>query len=195
MKRSLTALFVLMLSVVGLPSYAEKITDEQVLKAFDQYMAAMKEGDFAALADFMHPGELEAFKKLFVTIGESAQKEGNFAEFGGVFRVETLNDLRVMPPKQMFANLFVVLTQMMPQFKEILQSAEVTLLGQVTEGEGEDELLHLVFRMEMVVNDAKVTSVDTSAMKKGADGRYYFLLGEEVQGLVNALKNQFGGVN
>ena len=195
MKSHALALFVLLLAVVGLPAQAEEITNEQILKTFESYMEAMGEGEFEALAQYIHPGELDEFKKLFITIGESAQKQDNFEGFADFLGVQTLDELKDMPSSKLFAKLFEVLTTLMPEFQQILKSAEVTLLGQVTEGQGEDEMIHLVYRMEMVVNGAKVKSVDTAAIKKAADDKYYFMMGEEVQGLVNALKNQFGGVN
>lgn len=195
MKRFCVALLVVLLAGVGLPSFAEKITDEQVIETFEGYMQAMRAGEFTTMAGYMHPGELDEFKKLFVAMGESSQKNGDFADFADFLGVQTLDELKQMPANKMFAQLFEVLTTVMPEFIQILKTAEVELLGQVTEGEGDDKVIHLVFRIQVEMNGAKISSVDTGSMKKAEDGKYYLMIGEEVQGLVNALKNQFGGLN
>jgi hypothetical protein len=184
-----------MLTAVCLPSVAEEVTDEQVLETFKDYMGAMRDGEYKTMAGYIHPGELDDFKKLFVTLGESAQRQGDFAEFAAFLGVETLEELKQTPSNELFAKLFEVITQIMPEFQQMLKSAKVNLLGQVTEGEGKDEVVHLVFRVELKMNGATIKSVDTAAMSKADDGKYYFMIGEEVQGLVNALKNQFGGLN
>lgn len=195
MKRHCMVLVGLLCAALSAPAFGEEVTDKQLLQAFDDYMAALSGGEFEKLAQYIHPGELEEFKKLFITLGEGANREGNFEALGEIFGVKTLAELRALPPEKMLNNLFVMLTRIAPEFKEVLESAKITLLGQVTEGKGEDKILHLVFRMKMEINGAKVNAVDTVAMKKAADDKYYFLLGEEIQGLITAFRNQFGEVN
>lgn len=187
-------LFVLLL-LAGMPSHAEKVSNEQVIETFEGYLDAIVKGKLETLGQYIHPEELDTFKKLFVTIGESAAKQDNFEELAGILGVETLDELRMTPADELFTNLFNFITIAMPEFRQILKSAKTTMLGQVTEGEGEDELIHLVYRIEFEMNGAEIQSLDTATVKKAADGKYYLLFGEEIQGLIIALKNQFGGVN
>lgn len=171
---------------------AEPDVDQAVLETIDTYIAAMREGDYDAMAELMHPDDLAQFKKLFVLIAMEAEKQGDFGELalflGGIKNAAELDETE---PEQFFAGFMSAVVQFIPDLGAVLKSAEVTILGQVAEGE-DDELLHVVHRMEMEVEGEPISTIDVISMRRSAGGGYRLILDEMAWGVTRSLQKRFG---
>ncbi len=194
MKPVRITLLTLLLCVCSQGHLAEPITDEKVRETVELYMDSMREGDYDTMSQLMHPAELEQLKQLFIVIAKKAEADGEFAELG-VFLdgINSLRELEKTPAPVFFSKLMTSLVRFSPELGQVLKSAEVTLLGQVSEGEeGPDQLLHIVYRIEFELEGTPIKSVAVSTMKRNKDGRYGFLVDEQARGVVTALQKRFG---
>lgn len=185
------ALSLILLLTMCTQSFAEPVTNKQVLETIDQYIAAMREGDYATMATLMHPGELEELKQLFVLLAEQASAQGRLDELapflGGA---ESVTDFKKMPADVFFAKMMTTLTRFMPDLGKLLASAKVTVLGQVSEGE-DSQLLHIVTRTEMMLDGNTIRSVSVVSMKRADDELYYLLVDEKARGIARTLEQRF----
>lgn len=191
MKRVLIPMLLTLL-LCPVPVFAEPEVDQAVLKTIDAYIEAMREGDYDAMAELMHPDDLAQFKKLFVLIAIEAKGQGAFEELalflGGI---KDPKELEQTEPGAFFAGFMSAVVQLMPDLGAVLKTAEVTILGQVTEGEGA-ELLHIVHRMEMEVEGEPISTLDVISMRRTAAGGYRLILDEMAWGVTRSLQKRFG---
>jgi len=182
-------LLILLMLCFAKPSAAEPMPNEQIVRTIEGYTQAMRDGDYLGMARAMHPGDLRDFKELLATVGQSAENQGQFREFGALFPgVRNMEQFRAQTPEEVFARLMKAVVGMMPELRAILAGAEIQVLGAVTEGE---DLIHVVHRMRMQVEGTTVTTIDVISLRK-FDDRYFILIDEQVRGIATALQRQFG---
>ena len=192
----LVVLFVATIGAFG--AQAEPAVDEAVRETLETYIAAMRDGEYEKMAGLMHPEDLKQFKKLYLLIAIEAEEADAFDELrfflGGI---RSAKDLEATTPEKFFATFMSALIQVAPDLGAILKTAKVTLLGQVTEG-GDDELLHVVHRMEMEmememeVEGEPISTLDVTSMRKTAEGDYRLILDEMAWGVTRSLQKRFG---
>ncbi|MEM9346698.1 MAG: hypothetical protein AAGB26_08770 [Planctomycetota bacterium] len=193
MKRSMfPVLLAVLLCASPMLAEAEPDVDQAVLKTIDTYIAAMREGDYDTMAELMHPDDLAQFKKLFVLIAMEAKEQDAFDELalflGGI---KDPRELEETEAEKFFAQFMSAVVQFVPDVGALLKTAEVTILGKVTEGEN-NELLHIVHRMEMEVEGEPVSTIDVISMRRSGGGSYRLILDEMAWGVTRSLQKRFG---
>jgi len=143
------------LGVAAFGSAAEtpRASPEQV---FSEAMAAMEREGPSAQARYLHPQDLEEFKRMFLPMlrgpGESRAKE----VFGAG---STWEQIQAMPAQQFYERLMAQgdeLRRLVPDKKMTMQ-----VLGSVREG----ELVHIVFRAIVETGGRKSQGVDVQTMR------------------------------
>lgn len=157
---------------------------ESVVQA---YVAAMKAGQYAQTAEFMHPEALEKFRTMMLPLVEASagtdEEKGLLAFFRGVKDVEALKKLS---PAEFFAAFFAGLAESSPGMKEALSSASTTVIGSVPEG----DVIHVVSRTSVGVEGIGLSKMEVVSLKRaGEDWRV--LLSGNIEGIAQALKKAF----
>lgn len=192
MKRTLLPLILLLVLVCPGGLRAEPVKDEAVRQTIETYIEAMREGEYETMAALMHPDDLAQFKKLFVLIAMEAKEQDAFEELGFFLGgIKTPEELEKTDPEAFFATFMSAVVQVVPDLGGILKTAEITLLGQIAEGEN-DELLHIVHRMEMKVEGEEISTLDVISMRRAGDGGYRLILDEMAWGVTRSLQKRFG---
>jgi len=151
---TLCALFVMM----G-PGYAQAAQDnpESVAKA---YFAAMKAGDWAKCASYMHPEALASMKRIFRAILK-ADKSGEAAK--AVFGLKSGAEYEQLRETVIFERIWNFITGELPEMKTALAASTNTVLGQVVEN---PDLAHIVYRTQIKVAGSEMSEVELISFKK-----------------------------
>lgn len=150
-----------------------------------RYAAAMKAGDWNAIARLMHPAAIAQFRSLFMPI-VAADTSGQAAQ--ALFGVANAAELAKLPDAEMFARLFHTLTAQQPGFQEAMNGATMTVLGHVAEG---PDVAHVVYRMHMQVDSISVDKTEVLSMRRNGS-TWGVMLSADFQGLAAALKRRAG---
>ncbi|MGE0884222.1 MAG: hypothetical protein AB7P14_11810 [Blastocatellales bacterium] len=154
-KAAISAALTLTLILPALAQSAE--TPESVAKA---YFAAMKAGDWAKCASYMHPEALASMKRSFGAVVKSDKSERTARDIFGLngnADFEKLSDARV------FERLMDFIASAVPELKTALASSTNNVLGQVGEGQ---ELVHIVYRTLLKLGQREVSQVELISLKK-----------------------------
>jgi hypothetical protein len=150
------------LSAITCAGYAQAAqeTPESVAKA---YFAAMREGDWAKCATFMHPDALASMKRTFAPV-INADKSGEAAK--AIFGLKSGAEYAQLAEPVIFERLMSFVTNSVPEMKSILASSTTSILGKVDES---PTLTHLVYRTLIKVAGAEVNEVELISFKKHGD--------------------------
>jgi hypothetical protein len=160
------------------PALAAQETPEQVVQ---RYFDSFRTGDYATNVSLMHPEALLAMKETMsgLVAIPGAADEPEFREMFGVGTVEEFNQLA--PAVLMERILRSQLEN--PDMKEVLATAQTTVLGHVMEG---DTVAHVVYRMRMSIGEMEMDQVQVAPLKR-ADGEWRVLLTGSLAGMMNGI--------
>jgi hypothetical protein len=155
-------LSLIILSVIMGAGYAQAAqeTPESVAKA---YFAAMREGDWAKCASYMHPDALSSMKRTFAAV-INADKTGEAAK--SIFGLKSGAEYAQLSETAVFDRLMSFITNSVPEMKTVLSSSTTSILGKVDES---PILTHIVFRTLIKVAGAEMNEVDLISFKKHGD--------------------------
>ena len=141
------------------------------------YMRTCDWGSFAAT---MHPEALLSFHDMFVSLAEMDTTGAvNQIFFGG----RVLAEIQTLTPAETFVSVMDGMMMLMPPMKESFRSAEMRILGTVTE----DDLFHVVYRMKMSVLEAEVSKIAVVSMKPH-EGKLRNLLTADMEEMAQEIK-------
>lgn len=150
-----------------------------------QYMAAMRKGDWAGAAALMHPDGLRRFRgfiepvALADTSGEVAQQ---------FFGVAKSADLAKLSDSELFARFFKFITTASPEVVEAFSGAEMRPIGHVMEG---PDVAHLMGRVRMSVQGITIEKVEAISLQR-AGTSWRVQISAEIEGLAAAIKARSG---
>lgn len=159
----------LLLLTFTLPAAAQEETPESVAKA---YLAASQTGDWAKAATLMHPEALASLKRMFAAIIKMDKKNEVAKE---LFNLKDHSEFEQLSPEAVFTRMISGLTANIPMMKELLSDSQTTIIGQVAEA---PDLIHVVYRMEMKMQNAPVTKLAVMSMKKSGNTWRMLLSGD-----------------
>lgn len=175
----LRALPVVMAALLALaPGLMAQETPGQVVQ---RYFDTFRTADYATNVALMHPEALASMKE---TMSGLASLPGAVEDpqFKAMFGVSTMDEFNRLTPSAMFER--VLRSQLeQPEIREMLSSAQTTVLGHVMEG---DSVAHVVYRMRMGVGEMSVDQVQVAPLKR-ADGQWRVLLTGSFAGMMNAV--------
>lgn len=160
---------VLLLLTFALPVVAQDETPEAVAKA---YLAASQTGDWAKAATLMHPEALASLKRTFAAIIKLDKKNEVAKE---LFNLKDSLEFEQLSPEAVFTRMISGLTANIPMMKELLSDSQTAIIGQVAEA---PDLIHIVYRMEMKMQNAPVTKLAVMSMKKSGNTWRMLLSGD-----------------
>lgn len=154
-KAAISAALTLTLILPALAQSSE--TPESVAKA---YFAAMKAGDWAKCAGFMHPEALASMKRAFTAVVNADKSEGAARK---IFGVKSNADFEKLTDAAVFERLMDFIVSAVPEMKTALAASTNTVLGQVAEGQ---DVIHIVYRTQLKLGQAEVSQVELISLKK-----------------------------
>lgn len=176
-RRTLCALLVVLLPA-GLDAQAATETPEDVVR---QYTEAMRGGEWQAAARLMHPEALEQFRRMLMPAFETDTPGRELRDqfFDGLpsSRIRHLSDTTF------FERFFRGMMTLSPELLGVVQGAEITMVGHVSEGE---DIAHVVYRMQMKMDELTVTRLDVMSVKRHGD-TWRALLTGSMEGVAAAL--------
>ena len=180
MKTMLRALPVLAMALLaGAPGLGAQETPEQVVQ---RYYASFFTGDYAGGAALMHPEALDQLKETMVGLAAmpGATEDPEFRE---MFDVGTVAEFQALSPATVFERLLRAQLDE-PDMREILSTAQVTVLGHVMEG---DTTAHVLYRMRMTLGEAMEMDQVQVAPLKRANGEWRVLLTGSLAGMMSGM--------
>jgi hypothetical protein len=159
----------LLLFALALPIVAQEETPETVAKA---YFAALQADDWTKAATYMHPESLESLKR---TLAASVKLDKKNEVGKQLFNLKDNAEFEQLSPAEVFTRVITGLTANLPMMKEMLTDSQTTIIGQVPEA---PDLLHIVYRMEMKMQNAPVTKLAVMSLKKSGDTWRMLLSGD-----------------
>ncbi|HEU0013273.1 MAG TPA: nuclear transport factor 2 family protein [Longimicrobium sp.] len=185
MRRYGVRLLPLMLVLAVLPArLAAQDTPERVVQ---RYYEAIKAGDYAATAAMMHPEALDQIKTMFTSMAAAFadQDPDEMEQFLGV---RTAADLEKLPAQEVFARMLKSTVGAQEELRQVLATAEVTVLGSVPEG----ETSHVLYRNKMSMMGMEMNQVQVASVKRH-EGQWKVLLTADLSGMMGALGGLTGG--
>ena len=179
MKTMLRAIPALMVAVLAAaPGLAAQETPEQVVQ---RYFDTFRTGDYAGNVALMHPEALASMKETMSGLA-SLPGAAEDPQFQVMFGVSSMEEFNRLTPAALFER--ILRSQLdNPEMKQMLSSAQTTVLGHVMEG---DTVAHVVYRMRMSVGEMNVDQVQVAPVKR-ADGQWRVLLAGSFAGMMNAV--------
>ncbi len=144
------------------------------------YMAAMRAGDWQAMAELMHPDALRELRGLLAPIlrhPEAAQLRMAMFQTSDTLALEAVGD------HAFFAAFIQFVLSQDPTSSAALQNAEIEVLGRIMEG----DTAHVVSRMSMVVEGVSVSKLEVVSFRQ-AGGTWRSLLTGDVSGIATMLQ-------
>jgi hypothetical protein len=148
------------------------------------YMAAMRAGDWQAMADLMHPDALSELRGLLGPImrhPETAQLRMAMFQTNDTLALDAVSD------DAFFAAFTQFVLSQDPASSAALRNAEIEVLGRIMEG----DTAHVVSRMSMVVEGVNVSKMEVASFRL-ADGKWRSLLSGDVSGIATMLQGALG---
>jgi len=161
------------------PAAKKTATDTSLQQFFDDYMGAMKAGDWQATAKLMHPDALLKFRGLVGALAATDPSGEMGSELLGLQEGESVESI---PPDAVFARFMNALVMLVPNLKEILQSTSGDFLGTVAEG---DEM-HVVFRAHVSAAGLPMSKVDVTTVRRHG-GEWRAVLDADVEAMVQGM--------
>ena len=153
MRSNYLVLVLLAVAAIGRAAEAPRVSPEQV---FAEAMAALEREGPSSQARYMHPQDLEEFKRMFLPMFGGSGEERTKETFGANI---TREKLQTMPAQQFYERIMAQgdeLRRLVPDQKTTTQ-----VLGSVREG----ELVHIVFRTVVENDGRKTQGVDVQTMR------------------------------
>lgn len=180
MRRSLAQISGAALCLMGVlcttPAYTQEITPETIAA---RYTAATRSGDWASVAQLMHPEALTQFQKMFAPlVAADPQKVGT-----SFFGVSSQKEYDQLPKAEVFKRFMNAMSKQIPGMAIALDTSEVKIIGHVRE---EPDLAHIVYQMNTQLGDIKVSKTSVMTLKKEGQS-WRALLSGNIEGLAAAL--------
>jgi hypothetical protein len=169
MRRTATVMAVAAaLCAAALPAAGQE-TPEQVV---ERYYETFRSGDYAANAAMMDPDALEELKSTVAQLVETVGDEGG-DELRTTFGVGSAAELRALAPEALYERMLRA-TLGDEEMRDILQQAEIRVLGHVPEGE---DVAHVVYRMRVSFGGVEVNQVQIAPVRRTPAGWRVMLTG------------------
>lgn len=153
-------------------------------------LLSIKEGRIKDYGQLMHPEAMKQLKEIMLPIVEGAAQEGAADQLLALFaNVESVEDLRAVSDQEFFVAFFQGVMQVVPQLSQVMQQADMEVIGHVAEGA---DTVHVVYRIKLTQEELKVTKLSVLTAKSDK-GQWKLMLTGEVEGVAAALQRQFGG--
>jgi hypothetical protein len=154
------------------PASAQVAAAESPRVVANQFLVAMRDANWGAMASLMHPSALQELRGILAPLFESAG--------GGQLRmallgVATVDEAKALSDSAAFSNFIRASTQQQAGLQEALRSAELQFLGEIPEG---GDTVHVVYRMVMTVEDIRVTRMDVMSLARAPAGWRGLLKGD-----------------
>lgn len=149
-----------------------------------RYGAALRAGDWDAIARMMHPAATAQFRSLFTPILAS-DKSGQAAQ--ALFGVSTSAEFAKLADVEMFARF---LRNVMAQqgLRDMMSGSTMTVIGHVPEG---PDTVHVVYRLHMTMDSLSIAKTDVLSMRKNGSS-WGVLLSADLEGMAAALRRRIG---
>lgn len=148
--------------------------------AAEQYIAAMKSGDWSRTAVLMHPAALSELKGFFAVMA-AADSSGQVLQ--PIFRVPNATEFDALPPAEVYSRLLRTVTAGNPALRDAMQGVRAEILGSVAEG---PETAHVVYRMHMEVDGVPMARMDVLSFRRSGD-RWMALLTGDLRAMAESL--------
>ncbi len=99
-----------------------------------------------------------------------------------LFGNRDVETIRALPDTEFFAGFMGAMFSQTPAIGEVLEGAEMKVIGRIMEG----ETAHVVTRLEMSVDDIDVSKIEVMSFERD-DGSWRALLTGEVSGIAAAI--------
>jgi hypothetical protein len=147
-----------------------------------EYMTAVKERGFSAVAEYLHPQQRDRFREMMIPVVRAAHDKGD-RQFIDLIagKEKTLKDVEAMTSTQ-FTNAFMVAVG---DLIGKIDFKSLDVLGHVTEG----DVIHVVTRIGVEVQGIESRKMQVVSCK--SDGKdYKLMLTGEIENLASALSRQ-----
>ena len=179
--------FLLLATFTSLPALAANGSEETPKAVTERLSTTLKKGDWEGYSRLMHPEALARFRKMFAPLADLPDAQ---EALPALFGVEGPEQFRKLTDREVFVRLMANLEESVPGFGEALRNLEMTVVGQVPEG---NDLMHVVYRSDTAVDKLTVTSTNVLTLRRTAGG-WRVLLTANIEGLAEQLLSTFGTV-
>ncbi|MGH8623006.1 MAG: hypothetical protein ACRET3_12780 [Burkholderiales bacterium] len=145
-----------------------------------RYIDAIRANDWKATAALMHPAALHQLREYFSMLFDDPNAEAIRRELLGVSNVV---EARALSDTALFESL-LRLSARSPELSAAYRAAKVQILGQVNEGR---DTTHVVYRMQMTLEGAPVTTLDVFSLARSPAG-WRGLLKGDMAGMAAAIR-------
>jgi hypothetical protein len=154
------------------------------------YIRALADQQLNVVADTMHPGALERFKKILAEIADAieaapANRKPPEKMISALFGESGFAAVKTDPARDVFVRFMTNLTTFLPQIREMTAGSEYQMLGHVEEG----NLAHVVFRATLRRGSAELTKMEVLSLKRDGES-WKVLLTDDLANLVSGLGRQ-----
>lgn len=179
----LNRIFIAFVLIFFCAVFANAQTQTETPEQFtERYIAATKVGDWAGVAQMLHPEAREQFKKMFSDL-VADDKIG--AVIRGFFKVKTKQEYDALSPDAVFVRLMQTLSSNEPVFSKALENSRIKIIGHIKE---EPDLVYVVYRTETNVEGASFSQLDVMQLRKHQESWRALLTGN-IENLTQMLPN------
>ena len=165
-------------------STAQESSSDGPEAVFEEYMAAMRTGDWAACSRIMHSEALAEFHQAYVSLAQS-DKSGEVASV--FFGVESPDSVAKVTPEACFERVMNVVMGLDPMMGDVISSSMATVLGTVPEG----DVRHVVYRLRLTVQGTEVSKVSVFPFQRDGE-EWRALLTGDMREMIQAMQAQVG---
>jgi hypothetical protein len=146
-------------------------TEDSPEAAAAAFTRAMQSHDWDRLSSLMHSDALSEFREMLRPVIQM-QEAGDFrrALFGNV-ELETIQGLS---DAEFFAGFMGAMFSQTPMIAEVLEGAEMKIIGRIMEG----KTAHVVARLEMSVDEIDISKIEVMSFREEAGGWRAMLTGD-----------------
>lgn len=168
---------------VGSIGAEEMLSPETLVTLYYQEMA---KGDWNAVSQHMHTGELEKFKTMMLPVFEEGFRSEKQPDALAAFtQGDDLEKVRNYTPQEFFSRFLKWIMVMKPGTERVLQHSTVQPIGHVME----EQSVHVVYRMNTEIEGMKISKLAVMSLKPQGAQLKLALTGE-IEGMAQALQSQ-----
>jgi hypothetical protein len=173
-----------LLVLVAAPARAQQ-TPGTPEAAAQQYVDALRAGDYGRVAGLTHPDAMRQFK---AAMSAMVAMDSSGEALSALFSVRTRAEFDALPPQEVFARMMKQVVETRPGFGALMSSMTADILGHVTEN---SDTAHVVYRMHMSSGGVSVAKMDVISMQRSG-GQWLALLSGDLQAIVDQAKRRSG---
>jgi hypothetical protein len=148
--------------------------------AAEQYLAAMKAGDWQRTAALMHPEALAELKGVFSLV---AIADSTGVVVGPMFGVPNATEFEALSPQEVYARVLGSVSRRAPQLITAMRGVQIQVLGSVREG---PETAHVVYRLNMSADGVPSSRIDIISFRRSGD-RWLGLLSGDLRSMAESI--------